>query len=1005
MSGIGGNAQTSYHIGIENGLAGNALTTIIRDHNGCMWFGSYNSLYQHQGARIRRYSRVGQDSLSLSGSELHALFEDGAGNIWIGTTGGLDKMNPATGIIRHYHLQTGADSSRNLGYIYSIFEDHERYIWVSTDVALFRITPASGSFKTYSSGEGAGNIPSTVTGYHQGLGDARGFLISTAGGPAFYTYRTHSFTHRYNSSEPFYNTEKGTNGAGSDMCADDSGRIYFVANASTLVRFKPASGTADTFNFPRPEGAWPCCYSIARDYKGVIWMGFRHGGIVLFNPATNAFTSIHQEARSKLIQSNYISGLCEDYQHNMWVTTDEGVDVIDYYGKGLQLFHLSDAPNFKKLVYSSGLMSYDGQKQLTIPFSGHARFSFSTGSDSVTETNPASYNAPLLPDGIAHRQSAGSGEMAIVTNKFHRPKNATWVYEAKGVRYEKYSDGTITRIERDGSTHQYIADGFMKQACVSRDGSILYFLNDNFDIIRQDIAAGNLDTLRLHTTIAAQGFAMSTSRDMTDDGKGNIWVSAQNGLLRYNIADGKLKIFTTADGLAENFTYSLVTDNTGVVWVGSLGGVDWFDAASDTFRNAAKFRDATYMDAFGSALKTDDGTLYFHAGNKLLRIRPEDYLREARVQPKLLINEILVNGRQFAGTQDPLLQRLSRRDNRLTFRYGLLDFTGADKGARVQYRLEGLENEWTDDEHGEATYTALPPGHYTFQVRTLQRNRQSQIASASFYIHPAFWQTWWARLLALLLVVAVVTILVRRRILTIKLKAALKQQMTELESRALRAQMNPHFIFNSLNAIQELVIREDTTAAYQYLSKFSKLLRMVLQHAERSTIPLSDELDMYHLYLALEELRFNHSFCYVIRIDEPLDTEAARIPPMLLQPYLENAIWHGLLYKTGDKVLDIHFREEGDNIICTITDNGIGREAAMLIRKGKLRPHDDASRGMGITKQRIALLNKSAGMATAGVVIKDLLDANGAAEGTQVIVTLAASAASEEALTAYSSGS
>jgi ligand-binding sensor domain-containing protein len=998
-AGVCVHAQTSYHIGVEDGLAANALTTVIRDHNNYMWFGSYNGIYQHQGRRIRRYARVGRDSLSLSGCEMHSLFEDHSGTIWIGTTSGLDRINPATGLIRHYRLRTGPDASVNVGYIYSIFEDRERYIWVSTDMALFRLAPESGTYQIYSSGTDAGSVPSTVTGYHQGLGNAQGFLLSTTGGLAYYSYRTHRFTHRYNSDAPFYRAERGTNGAGSDMCADDSGRIYFVANASTLIRLSLSTGTADSFNFPRPEGAWPCCYSLARDYKGCIWMGFRHGGIVLFNPVTKSFLPIRQESHSKLIQSNYISGLCEDYQHHMWVTTDEGIDVIDYYGDGLQLFKLSDAPDFKKLVYSSGLMSRSGRNQLVIPFPRHVRFTFNTESGRIEEMPMHSYEAAVLPDGSTRRPAASGMLPPAATDKSHGRKNAVWVYEAKGVRYEKFGDGTLTRIERDGTLRRYITHGFMKQACVSRDGNTLFFMGRNFDIVSQDIASGRTDTLRLHDALAAQGFPMSNSRDMTDDGRGNIWVCAQNGLLRYNTATKKLSVFTTADGLSENFTYSLVSDNAGAVWVGTLGGVDWFDAASGTFRHAVRFRDATYMDAFGSALKMADGTLYFHAGNKLLRVRPEVYLRQLRVPPRLLINEVLINGRQLAGAQDPLLQQLTRSDNRLLFRYGLLDFTNADGGCRVQHRLRGLESEWTSDDHGEAAYAVLPPGHYTFEVRVLAADGHMQAApvSASFYIRPAFWQTWWARALGVLLVAAIATILVRRRIRTIQVKAALKQTMTELESRALRAQMNPHFIFNSLNAIQELVIRQDTTAAYQYLSKFSKLLRMVLRHAERSVIPLSDELDMYHLYLALEELRFNHSFCYLIRIDEPLDTEAVHIPPMLLQPYLENAIWHGLRHKSGDKVLDIHFQETDGDIVCTITDNGIGRPAAMLLRKGKLRPHGDASRGMSITQQRIALVNKNTGTAGAGIEIKDLLDPDGEPAGTQVIIRLAAGAAPAQA--------
>ncbi|MGC4013211.1 MAG: sensor histidine kinase [Luteolibacter sp.] len=148
----------------------------------------------------------------------------------------------------------------------------------------------------------------------------------------------------------------------------------------------------------------------------------------------------------------------------------------------------------------------------------------------------------------------------------------------------------------------------------------------------------------------------------------------------------------------------------------------------------------------------------------------------------------------------------------------------------------------------------------------------------------------------------------RSRIRSVREKAAIRQQIAELKGQALRAQMNPHFIFNSLNAIQELIVTENHDASYQYLSKFSKLLRIVLNMSERNFSSLHTEIELCRLYLELESLRFKHSFYY--RIDTgKIDTEVTLFPTLLVQPFIENAIWHGLMHKEGEKTLLVKFEE------------------------------------------------------------------------------------------------
>lgn len=212
-----------------------------------------------------------------------------------------------------------------------------------------------------------------------------------------------------------------------------------------------------------------------------------------------------------------------------------------------------------------------------------------------------------------------------------------------------------------------------------------------------------------------------------------------------------------------------------------------------------------------------------------------------------------------------------------------------------------------------------------------------------------------------------------------------QRQSAEAKLRSMRLQMNPHFLFNSLNSIQQLILRNHTDDAARYLSRFSKLLRQVLTYSDYDTVSLVKEIEMLELYLQLEALRFKESFQYSISASNMIDRDEMEIPTLLIQPFVENAIWHGLLHKAGDRKLNIHFHlSNHEQIICTIEDNGIGREAAHKISQSA---KDDLHSGKGIRSadERLRLFNEQFD-AKSFLQIEDLTDASGAASGTRVII-------------------
>jgi LytS/YehU family sensor histidine kinase len=215
--------------------------------------------------------------------------------------------------------------------------------------------------------------------------------------------------------------------------------------------------------------------------------------------------------------------------------------------------------------------------------------------------------------------------------------------------------------------------------------------------------------------------------------------------------------------------------------------------------------------------------------------------------------------------------------------------------------------------------------------------------------------------------------------------ADLKTRTSELEMHALRSQMNPHFIFNSLNSINRFILQNNKAQASEYLTKFSKLVRLILQNSQAEVITLESELDALKLYLELEAVRFDHRFDYKLSVDEELDISVIKVPPLIIQPYAENAIWHGLLHKEDKGHLEIEISLKDQQLYCRITDNGIGRKKAMELKSKSANTHK--SMGMQITSDRIALLQQHKLIQTS-IQINDLVLPNGNAGGTEVIIKL-----------------
>lgn len=337
--------------------------------------------------------------------------------------------------------------------------------------------------------------------------------------------------------------------------------------------------------------------------------------------------------------------------------------------------------------------------------------------------------------------------------------------------------------------------------------------------------------------------------------------------------------------------------------------------------------------------------------------------------------------------------------NNLKFNYGedniTIEFSSSSIRSQgdyiFKYRLN--EGEWssTSNKAAFARFSKLAPGKYDFQVYAINEDGiSSKVENLHFEIDAHFTQKWWFILIVIIFLVVVTYIIIQSRNLSKQRRKAvesekqrLKKEVYKSKIAAIRSQMNPHFMFNALNTIQEFILTNQKEIASEYLADFADLMRKYLDQSMHEEILLVDELETLEIYLRLENLRFDGNLLYSIEYDSTINIFEIKIPVMLLQPFIENSIKHGLLHKEGEKKLSITFKKVSEQRIeCCIEDNGIGRKASAEINKTKIANHTSFS--TNAIDQKINLVNESSHK-NLSIVVQDIIE-NDLISGTKVII-------------------
>jgi ligand-binding sensor domain-containing protein len=462
-----------------------------------------------------------------------------------------------------------------------------------------------------------------------------------------------------------------------------------------------------------------------------------------------------------------------------------------------------------------------------------------------------------------------------------------------------------------------------------------------------------------------------------------IWVATiGDGLVAWR--NGKvLKRFTHKDGLTSDICRALFSEG-GQLWIGTDKGLNKINVlqpgypvqkytSSDGL--SSDIINAIYVYNKKVYVGTPEGVTFF-----------DEEKMASQSQCNLQFVDITIDGQTYHPADAPVL--IPHKKNNIQFNYVGISYKSAGD-IRYRYRLLGLDSAWLETKETFLHYPTLPSGDYSLELQAINKfGIYSKVLTTRFTIDKLLYERTWFRILIGVVFLAATTLLVWLIIQRIRKreqeKTATNKRISELEQLSRKAQMNPHFIFNSLNSIQQYVMDADVAGANKFISGFSRLIRQTLDFSSKPEISLEEELDYLTNYLDIERTRLENTFSWAVDIDDTVNTAEYYIPPMILQPFVENSVRHGLRFrrdKEGKVIIKV--KRECDHLVCILEDNGVGRKAAMKYKS--VSPINYQSKGMSLTADRIDMFNKEHEHKIT-MQIDDLEDSEQNALGTRVTI-------------------
>lgn len=872
--------------GIANGLGANTVYRIAEDQMGRIWAATQRNGVSYYNPATKKWillPAVTPDSQSLRSRDINEVYCDRRGNIWVGYWGqGWTLYEPQTERMRHFQAARTLENAYGQcmdNIIDGFADDANGNLWIASNAGLHYLDTKTGVIQSFRDDKHVGNPTTTnLYTYLYRADDTTLWLGSWGSGlKRFNTKTKHFTTYLYRPASPhfaIYDIVLGIarkNAHELWLATADKGLASFNTNTGVFTFYANDPGNA---NSPFPGE----CYHVMVDKDGGLWASFTAGVVYCATPQQ----PFHHESTPTDVNAFSTKSVAA-----IWIDTNTNILYAGAVGaRGLYLFHRHNGirecvpfPDIGKFPQQNGailgIKPLNHQSLLLSTYNG--LYLFDKFTRKYTRLNLRDQDNLPVVNGNLMQDCSGNFWTSTASYGFY------WI------------DRTLTRELRyhpGKSSPVPLQDNHLEVVMVEGD-SVAWVNETSAGLTRINIKNGT-------RTVILPGPETFTPLSMVRMNDSTIWAATfRNGLCRLTThLTGKtsLQYFSREEGVGSDRTGSILIDHYGRLWATCEAGIILY-LGNGRFKTFGEEEGFVWGSSLRAVTPAADGKIYCGIDNGLVRFDP-DSLVPSRRPPALILQSLKVFDKEWSDTVDVnAMSAINLRfdQNFISASFVAIDFSSPGQ-MHYSWKLDGVDNTWVQGgNRNYLSYSGLMPGSYTLRIRaTNSYGVPGNEIRLLLTITPPFWKTYWFVLLVLALLAGIVYSLYQYRLRQIRheeaLKTAFNKKVAEVEMKALRAQMNPHFIFNSLNSINRYIVKSDQITASSYLTKFAKLIRLILDSSASGITSLDQELELLRIYTDMERLRFKTQFTCSFHLDPSIDPANINIPSMLLQPYIENSI-------------------------------------------------------------------------------------------------------------------
>ncbi|MEK7718771.1 MAG: two-component regulator propeller domain-containing protein [Bacteroidota bacterium] len=959
-----------YHYTSSDGLASSTVYDIIQDKDGFIWFATANGISRFDGNHFTTYRTID----GLNSNSIIALTEGRNGELYAGN------FEKGVNVVRNGQIENYCSEIEGNSFTLS-------YLLLSPPGEREQSIFAYGRMGNINIITGDKSVGLTTRSIHTSrifinklevLSNGNMIALTTTG---LFNFKNETLSKLFIKGLPDTNIYCFSRGKEGSYYVGTKGVIYKIQGNEVIEKKDiNVAGINDVV-------------AILSDRNGNIWFSIRNLGFYLISNGSDKIIDIGSKlGLYKTLVNNYF----EDKEGNIWVSTfGEGVFCIN--NQYLKNYNEKDGLNSNN-IYS--IVKESSGNLVVGTFTGvnifeNERFGqIKNNSNKLLSANIYAIknidNEFFISCASEKNELISISYNGIILNLF------------EGLSFCKLSNGLYLfgtrinniRVQKElnyNKNHSYLFNIIGNIPNANR-------INDIFEDTEKNVWIGTgqglckikgmtYDTTKWTKTYFPTNLVLNSRiNSIFQDNENKVWFACEKGVACYNLLNDSVTSYTNIKGHDLSSSTSLVSDSKNRLWIGNMKGLYLFEGNS--IKQLNKQTGLPSDEIYTLCYDAVKNHLYVGTSNGISILDISSFDNYIPLSPEVKITFLKAGDSTYANYNNLVLKP---DQNHIFIEFKALSFSSPGS---VRYKY-CLNNKWAETDHDFLDFISLKGGFYNLQIMAKSQNTDwSKPLLLSFRVLPRFVDTIWFTILIILSLgffsVMFMIWLLKYNSKKSREEFELSERINELKHQALSAMMNPHFIFNALNSVQYLINCKRNEEANDYIAMMAKLVRKNLDTAGSGFILLSDELIRLELYLNLEKLRFQEGFSFEIKLGNDVNTDSIMIPNMIIQPFVENTLWHGIIHAGGKGLITISFSfEEVDidlnlsrSLIIRITDNGVG-----LVEANKKRKEDHISKGIQIVEERLRLLSTKLQLPIP-IMLEDLNNRNHLSHGTEVIISL-----------------